>query len=303
MSYISIDQFEKHLKFDNKRDVTVLASPFVSFFCEYKNYGYKTLRSEDSFLTKEKCNNIIIDIVDGKIYPKSKISHSYRWLEHTVSLLKKGGELKVRMPSNIIPKLSSTSSGNGFINRNAFDKINIHSIYIDGEYCMVHLTKEKSKGNTIVEYNTGERLEMPSNKLVVLKRYVKSHYDYLSNVDDSTSFEYQATNGQRGYKIGQTFKQQFAHFCEDRWRRDCVIVKSNGGPYVRVETYEEVNDTPTTRDVFYLKNKENVRIIKNKFDNAKFVDFVNNLCYDHFGSLCTMYKKLLFNEKILTAEF
>lgn len=294
MSYISIDQFEKHLKFDNKSDVTVLASPFVSFICDNKQYGYKTLRAEDSFVSKEKCHNIIIDIVEGKIYPKSKISHSYRWFEHTLSLLKKGGELKVRMPSYIIPKLSS---------KNVLDNVNVHHIYIDGEYCMVHLSKQKSKDSTIVEYNTGEKLTIPSNRLVVLKRYVKSHYDYLSNVDDSTSFEYQATNGQRGYKIGQTFKQQFDHFCGNRWNTDCVLVKSNGGPSVCVETYEEVNDTPTTRDVFYLKNKENVQIIKNKFDNAKFVEFVNNLCYDHFGSLCTMYKKLLFNEKILTAEF
>jgi len=303
MSSVSIEQFEKHLKFDNKSDVTVLASPFISFICDYKNYGYKTLRSEESFITKEKYNNIIIDIVDGKVFPKSKISHSYRWLDHTITLLKKGGELKVRMPSNIIPKLSSVSSGNGFVKRNTFEEINIHNIYIDGEYCMLHLTKEKSKGNTIVEYNTGERLVMDSNRLIVLKRYFKSHYDYLSTVDNNTSFEYQATNGQRGYKNQQTFKQQFAHFCEEKWNKDCVIVKSNGAPYVRVETYDEVNDTPTTRDVFYLKNNQNVQIIKNKFENPKFIDFVNNLCYDNFGSICTMYKKLLFNEKILTTEF
>ena len=303
MSYISLDQFEKHLKFDNKSDVTVVASPFVSFISDHKQYGYNTLREEESFITKNKRNNIIIDIVDGKIYPKSKISHSYRWFVHAVSLLKKGGDMKVRMPSNIIPKLSSSSSGTGFIKSNTLDNINVHHIYIDGEYCMVHLTKQKSKGSTVVEYNTGEKLTIPSNKLVVLNRYVKSHYDYLSTVDDSTSFEYQATNGQRGYNIGQTFKQQFEHFCGKRWNKDCVVVKSNGGRPCSIETYEEVNDTPTTRDVFYLKNKNNVKIIKRKFENPNFVDFANNLSYNHFGSLCTMYKKLLFNEKILTVDF
>jgi len=304
MSYISLDRFEKHLMYQNTDDITVLASPFVSFISDHKNYGYKTLRSEDSFITKEKYNNIIIDIVEGKVYPKSKISHAYRWFIHSISLLKNKGNLKVRVPSYIIPKLSSiASAGTGFINREEAKNINIHSIYIDGEYGILDLTKEKSKGITKVEYNTGECFDISSNKLVVLKRYVKSHYDYLSNVDESTSFEYQATNGQRGYEIGQTFKQQFKHFCADRWNKNCIVVKANNGPVVRIETYSEVNDTPTSRDVFYLKNKHNVKIMRDKFQNVNFIDFVNNLSYDNFGSICTMYKKLLFNEKILTTEF
>ena len=304
MSYISLDQFEKHLTFKNTNDVTILASPFVSFMSSQKNYGYNTLRMDDSFVTDLKYDNIIIDIVEGKVYPKSKISHAYRWFIHSISLLKNKGNLKVRVPSYIIPKLSSiTSAGTGCVNREDAKNINIHSIYIDGEYAILDLTREKSNGTTTVEYNTGERFVLPSNKLVVLKRYVKSHYDYLSNVDDSTSFEYQATNGQRGYKIGQTFKQQFKHFCADRWNKNCIVVKANNGPSVSIETYNEVNDTPTTRDVFYLKNKENVKIMRNKFKNANFVDFANNLSYDNFGSICTMYKKLLFNEKILTTEF
>lgn len=304
MSFISLDQFEKYLTFENTNNVTILASPFVSFMSDHKNYGYKTLRAEDSFTTNQKYNNIVIDIVDGKPYPKSKISHSYRWLIHAISLLKKKGNLKVRVPSYIIPKLSSiSSSGEDFIKRKESRNINIHEIYIDGEYAMLNLTLEKSKGNTKIQYNTGESFELPSNRLVVLKRYVKSHYDYLSSVDYSTSFEYQATNGQRGYDTGQTFKQQFKHFCEDRWDKNCVIIKSNNGPYIRIESYDEVNDTPTTRDVFFVKNEENVKIMKDKFQNVKFIDFVNNLSYDNFGSICTIYKKLLFNEKILTTEF
>lgn len=303
MEYVSIEQFDNYLKIDGTSNVTVLASPFLSMIVEHKNLGYKTLRVDDSFNTEEKYDNIIIDIIDGIKYPKTKISHEHRWLIHAIGLLKEGGRLKARIPSYLLQKMASLDSGGGFVKRKEVRKYRVNNVYVDGKYSIVDLTCEEPTGFVNVKYNTGESIELPHNKLVILKRYVKNHYDYINSVDVSTTFEFQPTNGQRGYEIGQTFKQQFDHFCGQIWNKDHVIVKSNSGPYIKIQSYYEVNNSPTSRDVFHLKSKKNVKLMINKFKDPNFIDFVANLSYDHFGSICSLYKRLLFNTKILDYKF
>lgn len=303
MEYISIEQFNDYLKIDHTNDVMVLASPFLSMIVAHQNLGYKTLRSQESFEIREKFDNIIIDIIDGFKYPKTKISHEHRWLIHAIGLLKDGGKLKARIPSYLLPKMSSLDSGNGYVKRKEVRKYKIESVYIDGKYSIIELTCKDTSGFVKVTYNTGESIELPHNKLVILKRYVKNHYDYINSVDTSTMFEFQPTNGQRGYEIGQTFREQFDHFCGTKWNKDHVVVKSNSSPYIKLQSYYEVNNSPTTRDVFNLKSKKNVKLMINKFKDPNFIDFVSNLSYDHFGSICSLYKRFLFNKKILEYNF
>lgn len=303
MDYVSFDDFKKHLIFPDTNDVCVVASPFVSMMADHLGLGYKTLRTDDSFTTQNKYKNIIIDIYEGIVYPKTKISHEHRWLIHVLGLLENGGRIKVRIPSHMIQKLCYTNSGSGFVKRKEITKINVKHIYIYGDYAIVDLLKEDVNGQTTIQYHTGESISVSSDNLVVLKKFVKNHYDYVLNVDYSTSFEFQATNGQRGYKIGQTFKQQFEHFCAKKWNKDHIVVKNNNGPYPKIYRYEDVNDSPTTRDVFYLKNKKNVNIFIEKFKDKNFIDFINNISYNNFGGICSSYKRLIFNQKILNYNF
>lgn len=299
-----MELFQKHFTTFGSENITVVASPFMSMMADHLKMNHNTLRRDECFHINNKYKNIIIDIYDGIIYPHKKKSDESYWFSHSIELLNPGGRLKARIPSYVLQKLG-ISNPKFSKRRNDTFKINVESIYIDNEYAIVELKKENPTGKTKVEYNSGEIIYLSSDKLVVLKKYNKTHYDYINNVTESSAFEFQATNTQRGSGKKQNFKQQFEMFCGNKWNKNQILIKRNGDPQIKVYKYNEVKneESRTSRDVFYLESEKNVNAFINLFRNEKFIDFVNNMSYNNFGRISSLCKRLLFNKEILKFKF
>ena len=232
------------------------------FGCGKEDFGF--LKSVTKSEYGKKYDTVLMDL-DKKIpYQGKKINTYVEWLRCAVSqLLKEGGTLKGKFPIQLIPQLQDKD-----YNWFQVNKIKIHS-----DCCFVEIQKTKKYKKTLIEYSTGESIDIDIHKQTILFHYDTDDYEYVNNISEKKKYPRFTFSGS---KVSDKIKELKDN--AKKQNKYGLVIYSNI-PKLRVEKLELSNVTSGS-DCYLFDNLEERDSYFEALKSKKVIALSKNLSYN-----------------------
>jgi hypothetical protein len=284
VNFLTTEQFNKHFQFDGE---TIILSPNIAMIASLIGYEFKTNFEEVMASSKYAINDTaFIDIIEDQKFPHAKAKHEYNWLVSAIRQVKNGGNVIAKLPHKILSQISQIAD------------VKIESANIYDDCAIVKFIKSNNVVNTTVHYNNGT-VQIDSKKVPILSQNNSQYYSYFQSVSDGDSFDYISLTA--GGK--KTCRQQFDDRVE--WNPDRVVCVSTGADNRKVDnglkfySFDQIADLNRAVDCYYIPEDVDLQSFVNTLNSEKFLSFLSSVCYNNYQTFNKVFKKKVFNKKII----
>jgi hypothetical protein len=281
--------FYQNLQPEN--ETIIVASPHIFPLSVFYGFGKKDYfacgKEHSEFLESvnknefgKKYDTAIMDLDKEVPYQGKRVNTFTQWFRHVISqVLKDGGTLKGKFPLSLILQLQDKD----------YDWFQVEKIKIEDTHCFVEVTKVKKHKNTVIEYSTGEVVEVDLHQDAILHHYDKDAYDYIFNLEKSTEYKRITFSGSEVAEKIKTVKDN-----AEKESKYGLVVYSNI-PKLRVEKLESTN-VSSGSDCYLFDIQEERDSYFDIFHNKKVIALSKNLSYNQ--TINTKIQSYLINPAI-----
>jgi hypothetical protein len=282
MKLLTTEQFKTHFKIQNN---SLILSPHVAMIadlCGYSNFSYGSSNNLPEL--DIKYDSVLIDIEDGKSFPKSKVNHEFAWLKHSLLYLKENGVLYAKVPSHLCVKLSEITN------------INVKKIFIEKDASFLEIVKNKNYSTTKVVYSN-KIVKMNIRTDVIMQNYDENHLSFLNgkkeiNPNKFIQFHH-LNNGDKN-----TIAEMYSKYLKDQDNSKVLFI-SDGGHWRDPHFLEENPDGKSGCRAVVMDSHEDALRVKSYLCSKEVKDFINNITFGKTYSLKASIKRILCNPENL----
>jgi len=285
MSRLTTEQFQQYFQISGN---TAIASPNVAMIAKLSGHSNFDYLSRDFLDANKKYDTVLVDILEGEVFPKSRANHELAWLKYGISLLNESGVLQVKMPDYLCVKLSQLKN------------INVTHITLSENTAIVRIVHDTSYSLTEVNYSN-KMVKMNIRKDILMQKYNEHHANFLNGkkeieTDRFIQFHHM-NNGDKN-----TVKEMYdKYLCGHDSSK--VLFISDGGywrdPYL---LQENPNGRSGCRAVV-MNSSEDVQKVKNYLCSQEVKDFIQNITFGRTYSLKASIKRVLCNPENISHEY
>lgn len=176
MNYITPEQFEKHFTVNGK---TLAVTPSASLCARSLGHSVYFHRPNQFLTNKRDYDTVLLDIPEGLKYPEYKSRHEFAWLKLALSFVRQDGIVNIRASTKIIPQLRQ------------FNNLYAISVIFEDGYVYLKCKISIQESSATIQYPTGEKVSLNTNKSILPYYYNQKHLDYINLVEENdTKIEY-----------------------------------------------------------------------------------------------------------------
>jgi len=256
MNYITPEQFEKHFTVNGK---TLAVTPSASLCARSLGHSVYFHRPNQFLTNKRDYDTVLLDIPEGLKYPEYKSRHEFAWLKLALSFVKQGGIVNIRASTKIIPQLRQ------------FNNLYAISVIFEDGYVYLKCKISIQESSATIQYPTGEKVSLNTNKSILPYYYNQKHLDYV-NLVDSSNEDYQYDEN-----ICVGGKQRYMYFDlyqESLTKGTYGLLIQNNCKKLQISKLED-QSCNSSADVYLFKSKEqrdSYFDILNTYDIIKLAD-------------------------------
>ena len=284
MNFLTTEQFNKHFQFAGE---TIILSPNIAMIASLIGHDFKTNFEGVISPSKYAVNDTaLIDIIEDQKFPHAKAKHEFNWLTSAIRHVRDGGSVIAKLPHKILSQISQ-------INDVVIESANVYD-----DCAIVKFIKSKNTSNTTVNYNNGA-VQINSKNIPILSQNNSQYYSYFQSVSDEDSFSYISLTA--GGK--KTCREQFDDRVE--WNPDRVVCVSTGADNRKVSnglkfySFNQIADLNRAVDCYYVPEDVDFQSFVNTLNSKKFLSFLSSVCYNNYQTFNKVFKKKVFNKKII----
>ena len=277
-------------------ETVIVASPHLStlsLLYSLGNHDYFICGKEHPAFLKsivksefgKKYDTALMDLDKEIPYQGKKVNTFTQWFRYVVSqILKDGGTLRGKFPLQLVLQLQDKD----------YDWFQVEKIKICETYCFVEVTKTRKHKNTIIQYSTGETIEVDIHKDIILHHYNEKFYSYINSVDVSTSCSRTTIDG-KGEKMGDQLLKR-----TDRRDFDNLLFVPSNGNRPKAYVYDEVKEKNIGGDAFFAESVQQRNQFIEILKNSQVIHLVKEICYNNYTSMKLDHKKYILNEQVFS---
>jgi|688.fasta_scaffold70472_3 hypothetical protein len=274
----------------------------ASRICGFDAPNYEGFAKEEfvKIITKNEFGDlydtVLIDVDDNVSFQKKTTTCAFRWFIHCMGMfLKDGGKLKGRFPLHILLQFQDAVESK---KETVFKWFQIDTVYVKGDHCILHATKQKKHKLTQVVYSCGKSIEVDANSEVILKTYNEEFYSYLKNVNDKNTFDFVSLTG-KDFTIKEQLDKKVS------WNKNIICVytsatNKNIKKKLSFDKYEKIANNRNGCDCFQVPDSVNYESYISALSHPKVRQLLLEMCYNKYQSLKMNSKRKIFNSDLIS---
>jgi hypothetical protein len=285
MSRLTTEQFQQYFQISGN---TAIVSPNVAMIAKLSgdsNFEYLSKKLLD---TDTKYDTVLIDIIEGETFPKSRANHELAWLKYSISLLHEGGTLQVKMPDYLCVKLAQLKT------------INVTHITLFENTAIVRIINDTNYSLTEVQY-PDKMVRMNIREGILMQEYNEQHANFLNGkkeIETDRFIQFHHMNNGDKNTVKEMYDKYLSGYDSSK-----VLFISDGGYWRNPYLLEENPNGKSGCRAVVMNSSEDVQKVKNYLCSQEVKNFIENITFGRTYSLKASIKRVLCNPENISHEY